>query len=292
MKFSTIPLLVTALASIAAADVAAADATVYGIIHASSHIKGRQVFSIGARLTCGHGSTCKEICEGSGTASCGVQDTDGSCICANEAGSCAWPGDGSESGSGASGSRDDDPKGAYSVSPYCGWGATCLESCDACGTDYCGVRLMAVGNACVCRSLDGECPAGSAGDHRVGLGRGNGTSSDSTYQSSTTSGVDLPKSTGDVSSETTTSGAASTTQDSAPTQTSDVNLPGAAAGRMEVAVGAAAVGGCGVGDGDVGDGYNGNWVGLGNGKRGELWGWGYTVELGFDEWLAGGVQLW
>ncbi|OBT95232.1 hypothetical protein VE01_07575 [Pseudogymnoascus verrucosus] len=261
MKFPTIPLLITALASIAAADVAAADNTVYGIMfsppqqntartpsaraitHASSHIKGRQVFSLGARQTCGHGSTCKEICEGCGTTSCGVQDTDGSCICANEAGSCAWPGDGSESGSGGSGSGDDDPKGAYSVSPYCGWGATCLESCDACGTDYCGVRLMAVGNACVCRSLDGECPSGSAGDHRVGLGRGNGTSSDSTYQSSTTgTGTDLPKSTGDVSSETTTSGAASTTQDSTPTQTSDVNLPGAAPGRMEVAVGAAVVG--------------------------------------------------
>ncbi|OBT86298.1 hypothetical protein VE02_05593 [Pseudogymnoascus sp. 03VT05] len=257
MKFSTIPLLVTALAS-----VATADELVYGLMFTPPHqntarapsvnaIKPAysriesQVFSLSARQTCGHGSTCKEVCEGCGIPYCGI-DTDGTCICANKAGSCVRRESESESGSqggsesGGTGAGGDS-EGDYTVSPYCGWGATCLESCDACGTDYCGVRLQTAGRACVCRSLDGECPAGSAGD-RGGSGRGNGTRSDSGVRLSTTSGTDLPKSTGDVSSETTTSEVLpSTTKDSAlPLATTQT--PGAAPGRMGVAVGAAVVG--------------------------------------------------
>ncbi|OBT78217.1 hypothetical protein VF21_03057 [Pseudogymnoascus sp. 05NY08] len=255
MKFSTLPLLATALAS-----VAAADEIVYGQMFAPPHqntartpainaIKPAysriesQVFSLSARQTCGHGSTCKEVCEGCGIPYCGV-DTDGTCICANKSGSCvrreSESEGGSESGSGSGEGADSESD--YTVSPYCGWGATCLESCDACGTDYCGVRLQTAGRACVCRSLDGECPAGSAGD-RSGSGRGNGTRSDSAVRLSTTgTGTDLPMSTGGGGSETTTGEVLpSTTKDSAlPLATTQT--PGAAPGRMEVAVGAAVVG--------------------------------------------------
>ncbi|KFZ03854.1 hypothetical protein V501_09295 [Pseudogymnoascus sp. VKM F-4519 (FW-2642)] len=265
MKFSTIPLLVTALVSVAAADDivygrmytspqqnTARTPDVKAVKHAYSRIEG-QLFSLAKRLTnCGIGSTCMRACENCGTPWCGIEDPDGTCICASASGICVdgspmihsatYRGDGEGNGSGS--------EGGYAVSPYCGWGATCRESCDACGTSYCGVRLPAVGNACVCRSGLGECPPDSPGGVG-GEGRGDRTSSDSgTGPSTTSSGTDLPKSTGDVSSETTTSenssSSTSTTQDSAlpqsTTQTSETNLRGTAAGRMEVAVGAAVVG--------------------------------------------------